>query len=67
MARLFLLLILIAAVAFAIAGILKAGREFATTFNSIKGNTMPSNIRNIAFTVLLVVMFGVASGWLGAL
>lgn len=67
MARLFLLLMLIAAAAFAIAGILRAGRELATTVYSIKGNTMPSNIRNIAFAVLLVVMFGVASGWLGAL
>lgn len=67
MARYLLLLILIAALGFAIAGILRAGREVATTLNSIKGDMMPSPVRNIAFAILLVVMFGVSSGWLGAL
>lgn len=67
MSRLLLLLLIIALLGFAIAGLAKVGRELATTFHSIKGDFMPSSIRNIAFAILVVVMFGVTSGWLGAL
>lgn len=76
MARLFLILLL-AAVFVAIVAILvslwnaalTAGtRRLRPYFNSGEDGMMaPSGIQKVAFVTLIVVLFGVTSGWLGGL
>lgn len=67
MARLILIFVLISAFAGALWVFSIAVRQAHVTISNIQEDTMPSAFRNIAFVLLLMVMFGVASGWLGSL
>jgi len=67
MARLILIFALISAFAGALWVVSIAVRQAHVTISNIQEDTMPSAFRNIAFVLLLMVMFGVASGWLGSL
>ena len=67
MARLILIFAVIAAFAVAVAAVTAATREVTSAISNLKEDSMPSAFRNIAFALLLMVMFGVATGWLGAL
>jgi hypothetical protein len=71
MVRLILGLMLFTAVVLAIASVAAlirgfAGPPVAVTPLATKEDPMPDAIRNIAFVLLLVLMLGVSTGWLGA-
>ena len=67
MARvLFIFVIAVAVVMTAMAGmaLVRAGTEAAR--GSLSEDRMPETFRNIAFLLLILLMFGVVTGWLGA-
>jgi len=76
MARLFLLAVLLAAIvvmvlmltsAFTTAA--EAGRDLlrTATGSEKRGTMAPTSLQKIAYVALIIVLFGVASGWLGGL
>jgi hypothetical protein len=76
MARLFLILILLAAIAVFVVilhaiwtAIVEAGQRgrLPTTGPFEGSNMVPSGIQKAAYIALILVLFGVASGWLGGL
>lgn len=68
MARLILFFLLVAAVAIALASVMvalrHAGEVVSATARDI--TTMPDTFRTIAYALLVILMFGVCAGWLGA-
>ncbi len=67
MARvLFIFIITVAVVMTALAGLalVRAGADAAR--GSLSEDRMPETFRNIAFALLILLMFGVVTGWLGA-
>ncbi len=66
MARLFMLVMLIAAIAVAVAAVSVALRAVAPNANQAAGDNMQDTVSKIAYVLLIVLMFGVATGWLGA-
>ena len=67
MARvLFIFVIAVAVVMTALAGmaLVRAGADAAR--GSLSEDRMPDTFRNIAFVLLLLLMLGVVTGWLGA-
>jgi hypothetical protein len=68
MTRLILFVLLVAAVALALASVITAMRSFGSLVSGVKGvsTTMPDTFRTIAYVLLIILMFGVATGWLGA-
>ena len=69
MARLILgafLIAVLALAAMAVLGVVRGIAALPATRSVVKEDPMPDAIRNIAFTLLLVLMLGVATGWLGA-
>lgn len=69
MARLILLLMLFAALAFALAAAVTAWRTLNarpdTRLPAIREDGMPKSIRNVAYAVLFLLLAGLTSGWLG--
>ena len=68
MARLILFLLLFAAFALAIAAAVAAWRVLTTPASrqpAVTEDRMPSAMRNVAYVVLLALLTGVTSGWLG--
>lgn len=66
MARLILFVLLIAGVALAFASVMLALRAVGPRAEPQRGDTMPDTFRTIAYVLLVLLMFGVVSGWLGA-
>ncbi len=66
MARLILLVLLVAATAMAVAAVSVALRSLSADHKGAVGDTMPKTFSTIAYVLLIVLMFGVATGWLGA-
>ncbi len=65
--RLILIVFLIVALALAVTSVmsmLRAARSHAQ--DATEGTALPSSIRTVAYVLLIVLMFGVATGWLGA-
>ena len=65
MARLALILVLIVIAAMTVAGMVRALSGW--TAPETTGNTMPEGVRKISYVALIVLMFGVTTGWLGGL
>lgn len=65
MMRLILFVVLIAALAMAFSAIVSALRVIEPQHTSGTGDTMPKTISKVAYVVLIILMFGIASGWLG--
>jgi len=71
MARVILGLVLFAAVVLAIASVITLARSLIATPATPappgpKEDPMPDVMRNIAYVLLLILLVGVATGWLGA-
>ncbi len=65
--RLILFVFLIVALALAVSAVTLMLRSFgATSQAATQGDKLPSSIRTVAYILLLVLMFGVVTGWLGA-
>ena len=66
MTRLILFLFLIAAVAIALSALATLTRAVADISPIAKGAPMPTVLRPVSFVLLLILMLGVAAGWIGA-
>ena len=67
MFRLVLLLFFITIIAVAVLGIVNIiGKATAPSSSPTQEDTMPETFQRIAYVALIVLMFGVVSGWLGA-
>ncbi len=66
MMRLILFVFLLAGVALAFASVMMALRAVAPANDTRKGDTMPKTFSTIAYVLLILLMFGIATGWLGA-
>ena len=66
MTRLILFLLLFSAAVFAIASVLNLLNPAGGQPAPKKEDTMPATFRTVAYILLLVLMVGVATGWLGA-
>ncbi len=66
MGRLILLVLLVAAFAVAFSAIALALRAISPQDKGAVGDTMPKTFSTIAYVLLIMLMFGVATGWLGA-
>ncbi|HSG35991.1 MAG TPA: hypothetical protein VLA27_00990 [Paracoccaceae bacterium] len=66
MTRLILFLFLIAAVAIALSALATLTRAVADISPIAKGAPMPTVLRSVSFVLLLILMLGVAAGWIGA-
>ncbi len=68
MARLILFLLLVAALAAALAAVVSAWRALNAPPARLPVATedrMPNSIRNVAYVVLVLLLAGLTSGWLG--
>ena len=66
MARLILVLLLVAAVALALVAVMVAVRIASPQSDGAPGESMPKSFTTIAYVLLILLMFGVTSGFLGA-
>ncbi len=66
MTRLILFLFLIAAVAIALSALATLTRAVADISPIAKGAPMSTVLRSVSFVLLLILMLGVAAGWIGA-
>ena len=67
MFRLVLLLFFVTIIAVAALGVVKMARDITTASTSLtQEDKMPETIQRIAYVALIILMFGVVSGWLGA-
>lgn len=66
MARLFMMAMLVVATALAIAAVATAVRAVSPVAKGATGDNMSETVSKIAYVLLIVLMFGVATGWLGA-
>ncbi len=65
--RLILFVFLIVALALAISAVTLMLRSFgAATQAATTGDKLPSSIRTVAYVLLIALMLGVVTGWLGA-
>lgn len=64
--RLILFLFLLSAAALAFASVMVALRSTATLAHETVGDSMPKALKTLAYGALLILMFGVVTGWLGA-
>lgn len=68
MARLILLLVFIAVLAATLASTMVVLRSISAQTAQSRGTmTMPKTFHTIAYALLIVLMMGVASGWIGGL
>lgn len=66
MARLLIVLLLIGLVVFAIGAVTNMAKTVQTSAHTALGDDMPKTFQRIAYVVLILLMFGVVTGWLGA-
>jgi len=66
MARLFIILLLIVVMVMAIGAVVNMAKSVQTSANLALGDNMPKTFQRIAYVVLILLMFGVVTGWLGA-
>jgi hypothetical protein len=69
MVRVVLILMALAALIWVAAGVVALVRALAPAMPGAprrKEDLMPEILRNVAFVLLLLLLFGVATGWLGA-
>lgn len=66
MLRLILFFALIAMIAVAFASIMLALRAISPQHGDKSGDTMPKTLQTISYVLLIVLMFGVITGWMGA-
>ncbi len=67
MFRVILILLFVAALALAVASVTSAIKTVITPVTPpSQRDTMPDTVRRIAYVALIILMFGVVSGWLGA-
>ena len=62
--RLILLLALFVIAVFAVTSMLRAAKVVQDAVQS--GDTMPDTFQRVAYVLLIVLMFGICTGWLGA-
>ena len=65
MVRLILLIAFIGVVAFAITAALSTMQAIARADTGKDDDPMPAKFQRVTYVLLIVLMFGVASGWLG--
>lgn len=66
MLRLILLILLVAAVLIAFTAVLGTMQMVGSRTTSSQEDRMPATFQKIAYVLLIVLMFGVTTGWLGA-
>ena len=66
MMRLVLFVFLLAGLVLAFASVMIALRVIAPSHTSGTGDSMPRTFSTIAYVLLILLMFGVVTGWLGA-
>lgn len=66
MMRLILLILLVAAVLIAFTAMLGTMQAVASLAKPKQEDTMPATFQKIAYAVLILLMLGVSTGWLGA-
>ena len=66
MMRLIIFAIVLLGLALAVSSVITVLRSFAPERAGPKGDTMPKTFSTIAYVLLIVLMFGVVTGWLGA-
>lgn len=66
MMRLILLLFVIAAMLVAAAVFLAAFRAATTVTTQIKEDPMPDTFKRVAYVLLVLLLIGISTGWLGA-
>lgn len=69
MARLILFLLFLAAAMIVITAFADMVRSLGTLPQRVKprGDTMPDTFKTVAYVLLIMLMFGVITGWLGGL
>ena len=66
MVRLILLVAFVAVAAIAITGLIRTIQDVTAGGVGEDDNMMPAKFRRITYVLLVVLLFGVTSGWLGA-
>jgi cell division protein FtsX len=66
MLRLILLMAFVAVVAIAITALLRTIQDVTDAGVGKDDNIMPAKFRRITYVLLVVLLFGVTTGWLGA-
>jgi hypothetical protein len=66
MVRLILLVAFVAVAAIAITGLIRTIQDVTAGGVGKDDNMMPAKFRRITYVLLVVLLFGVTSGWLGA-
>ncbi|MEJ6399496.1 hypothetical protein [Yoonia sp. 208BN28-4] len=67
MFRLILIVLFVVVAAIAVMSVTRAVKSAAgQVANATQEDTMPDTVRRIAYVALIILMFGVVSGWLGA-
>jgi uncharacterized membrane protein len=66
MARLILVLLAIAAVFAALASAIMFARQTRDALSDSRELTMPMGVQTVAYILLITLMLGVTTGWLGA-
>ncbi|MFT7146773.1 MAG: cell division protein FtsX [Yoonia sp.] len=66
MVRLILLVAFVAVAAIAITGLIRAIQDVTAGGAGKDDGMMPAKFRRITYVLLVVLLFGVTSGWLGA-
>ena len=66
MARLVIVLALVVLMVMAIGAVLNMAKSMQTSATHALGDNMPKTFQRIAYVVLILLMFGVVTGWLGA-
>ena len=65
MIRLVMFAFLLACIAVGISAIMAATRSFGHSAPSTERDTMPETFQRAAYVMLIILLFGVTSGWLG--
>lgn len=67
MFRLILVLVLLITLMLVIGALINAAKAATTSAQTALGENMPKSFQRIAYVVLILLMFGVVTGWLGGL
>lgn len=65
MARLILLILFVSAMLTAIAAMFSVAQSVAALARPMGGNNMPQTFQRIAYILLVLLLIGLSSGWLG--
>lgn len=67
MGRLILIILVAGLAAFAVISVLALFKPQPTQGAHHKGDTMPDSIKTVAYVVLILLMFGITTGFIGGL